>query len=157
MEKKEFRHVTVRLSYNSPEHMKIMGILDDLNLAVHKSKNQFIINAINCYVAMLESDDLTKTAVQEAEKVHYVTDHDLEAELSKMKSAVRIEIYEDVIRLFGCNLLASKVDIPEPVKAVQNERIDTVEQEGTALMDVSDTLSQFDNVMQHVMDWSDGE
>lgn len=107
--------------------------------------------------AMLESDDLTKTAVQEAEKVHYVTDHDLEAELSKMKSAVRTEIYEDVIRLFGCNLLASKVDIPEPVKAVQNERIDTVEQEGTALMDVSDTLSQFDNVMQHVMDWSDGE
>lgn len=74
-----------------------------------------------------------------------------------MKSAVRTEIYEDVIRLFGCNLLASKVDIPEPVKAVQNERIDTVEQEEIALMDVSDTLSQFDNVMQHVMDWSDGE
>lgn len=157
MEKKEFRHVTVRLSYSSPEHMKIMGILDDLNLSVHKSKNQFIINAINCYVAMLESSDLTKTAAQEAGKVHYVTDHDLKAELSKMKSAVRTEIYEDVIRLFGCNLLASKVDIPEPVKTAQNERIDTVEQEEMSLVDVSDTLSRFDNVMQHVMDWGDGE
>lgn len=157
MEKKEVRHVTVRLSYNSPEHMRIMGILDDLNLAVHKSKNQFIINAINCYVAMLDSGDLTKTAVQEAEKVHYVTDHDLETELSKMKSAVRTEIYEDVIRFFGCNLLASKADMPEPAEAVQNERFDTVEQEETVFTDVSDTLSQFDNVMQHVMDWSNDE
>lgn len=157
MEKKEVRHVTVRLSYNSPEHMKIMGILDDLNLAVHKSKNQFIINAITYYVDMLENGDLTKTAAQEAGKVHYVTDHDLEKELSKMKNAVRTEIYEDVIRLFGCNLLASKVDMPEPVRAVQNERIDTVVQEEIPLGDVSDTLSQFDNVMQHVMDWSDDE
>ena len=49
------------------------------------------------------------------------------------------------------------MDIPKPVKAVENERIDTAEQEEIALMDVSDTLSQFDNVMQHVMDWSDGE
>lgn len=155
MEKKDVRHVTVRLSYNSPEHMKIMGILDDLNLAVHKSKNQFIINAITYYVDMLENGDLTKTAAQEAGKVHYVTDHDLETELSKMKSAVRTEIYEDVIRLFGSNLMASKVDMPEPVKAV-NERIDTVGQE-IPLGDVSDTLSQFDNVMQHVMDWSNDE
>ena len=155
MEKKDVRHVTVRLSYNSPEHMKIMGILDDLNLAVHKSKNQFIINAITYYVDMLENGDLTKTAAQEAGKVHYVTDHDLETELSKMKSAVRTEIYEDVIRLFGSNLMASKVDMPEPVKAV-NEGIDTVGQE-IPLGDVSDTLSQFDNVMQHVMDWSNDE
>lgn len=157
MEKKEVRHVTVRLSYNSPEHMKIMGILDDLNLAVHKSKNQFIINAINYYVDMLENGDLTNTAAQEAGKVHYVTDHDLEKELSKMKNAVRTEIYEDVIRLFGCNLLASKVDMPEPVKAVENERIDTVVQKEIPLGDVSDALSQFDNVMQHVIDWSDDE
>ncbi len=54
---------------------------------------------------MLESSDLTKIAVQEAEKVHYVTYYDLESGLYKMKSTVRTEIYEDVIRLFGCNLL----------------------------------------------------
>lgn len=81
----------------------------------------------------------------------------MEKELSKMKSAVRTEIYEDVIRLFGSNLTKSKAEFLEPVIAVQNERIDTIVQEEIPLGDMSDTLSQFDNVMQHVMDWNDDE
>lgn len=38
----DYRRIPVRLSYGNPEHVKIMDILDDLNLDVHKSRNQFI-------------------------------------------------------------------------------------------------------------------
>ncbi len=153
MEKKEVRHVTVRLSYDNPEHMKIMGILDDLNLSVHRSKNQFIINAIGYYVDMLENGDLTNAAAKKSEETRYITEQTFEEELSKMKSAVRTEIYEDIIRFLGSGMVISKMGFSETDRFQKNDRSEAEKAEEN----VPDTLSRFDNVMQHVMDWSDDE
>ena len=59
MENNNCRHMSIRLNYDNPEHVRIMDMLDDLNTEVHKSKNQFILTAITYYMDSIKSGDLT--------------------------------------------------------------------------------------------------
>ena len=157
MENNNCRHLSVRLNYSNPEHLRIMRILDDLNLSVHKSKNQFIVKAVLYYMDALESGSLTNAAERKRQEEvrQYVTEKKLQDELSKIKSTVRTELYEDVLRMFGGAVLATRLGQPDLLTGQPSFRTENNESgEEHQEADMSDTLSQYDNVMQHVMDWS---
>lgn len=50
-----------RLSKSNAQHVSVNKILRDLNPNVVKSKNQYIVDAIEYYTNALDKDDLTLT------------------------------------------------------------------------------------------------
>ena len=113
MENSLCRHFTVRLSYNNPEHMKVLGILDNLNKDMHKSKNRFIVNAILYYVDSLNNES---TISGNAVKSSYVTEKELEGKLKELKSELKSEIYEEILKA----ALGVKPPSPDTVESYDN-------------------------------------
>ena len=113
MEKNLCRHFTLRLNYSNPEHMKVLGILDNLNTDIHKSKNRFIINAILYYVGSLNNES---TFSGNADILSYVTDKELEGKLKELKSELKSEIYEEILKA----ALGVKLPAPDTVESYDN-------------------------------------
>lgn len=59
-EKDAGNYHNVRCSVNNPQHVYVHKILNDLNLDIYKSRNQFIIDAIEFYSKSLNQEDLTQ-------------------------------------------------------------------------------------------------
>ena len=153
MEKSNIRHYNFRLNYDNPRHVDIIDVLDDLNLRVHKSKNNFICNAIEYYVAALDRGNLTNKAREkrEAEKAQLVTKKDLE----RFREEIFTELYREVFRVLGsANVTVGRpADIGKPAEV---GRSGTDRQTGqNPGGDVSQTLGQYDNVLAQVMSWSE--
>ena len=147
MEKSNIRHYNFRLNYDNPKHVDIIDILDDLNLSVHKSKNNFICNAIEYYVDALDRGDLTNKAKEkrEAERAQIVTKKDLE----RFREEIFTELYREVFRVLG----SANITVGSPM---ENGRTVTEEQaEQGAGDDISNALGQYDNILAQVMSWSE--
>ena len=153
MEKSNIRHYNFRLNYDNPRHVDIIDILDDLNLRVHKSKNNFICNAIEYYVAALDRGDLTNKAREkrEAEKAQLVTKKDLE----RFREEIFTELYREVFRVLG----SANITVGKPANqgitagcGSPETDVNTGQNHGS---DVSQTLGQYDNVLAQVMSWSE--
>lgn len=159
----DYRRIPVRLSYGNPEHVKIMDILDDLNLDVHKSRNQFIINAILFYVDAIKNDTLTYAEERRQKEMEerFVT----QDEMQKFSDKVKTELYEEMIKFLAGTFMTSGAGRALPYANVpagnytagQTDTDIRGESKGTANDDVAETLSQYDNVMQQVMNWSEDD
>ena len=87
---------TVRLNPTLPEHVKIRNYLDDLDVRLFKSKNSFILDAINYYIDAVEdgsafeknepdyNPDMEKTILEKTQK--YVDQRLLSMVLSLIKN-----------------------------------------------------------------------
>ena len=159
----DYRRIPIRLSYGNPEHVKIMDILDDLNLDVHKSRNQFIINAITFYVDAIKNDTLTYSEERRQKEMEskFVT----QDEIQKFSDKVKTELYEEMIKFLAGTIMTSGAGRTLPyanVPAGSYKDGDTntdirEESKVPANEDVAETLSQYDNVMQQVMSWSEDD
>lgn len=169
MENNNCRHMSIRLNYDNPEHVRIMDMLDDLNTEVHKSKNQFILTAITYYMDSIKSGDLTYSGRREQEEreARFATKEDVEAAVAGMSRTIKTELYEELIRFLGSMAFGTAVGRGmagemEPRQSGQMREEANYGSSGNGTMqtesppeDVTEALSRFDNVLQHVMDWSE--
>lgn len=156
----DYKRVPVRLSYDNPEHVRIMDILDDLNLDVHKSRNQFIINAITFYVEAINNDTLTYTDERKQREMEekFVTHDDMQEMMDKFSVKIKTELHEEMIKLLAGIVVSSGGNTGIPVSTagdVTKEEVSVSENAVSAHEDLAETLSRYDNVMQQVMNWSE--
>lgn len=88
---------SLRLNMNNPQHVKINEILCSIDKDVCKSKNQFIIDAIEFYIDNFGKQILVK----EDSDIRYVTSDDLDDIKQELMEAAMTEARREVIRVLG--------------------------------------------------------
>lgn len=106
MSKAEYRdegfYFNLRCSRNNPQHVYVGKILGDLNTDIFKSRNQFVMDAIEFYSKSLNQEDLTNTAAMEhMKKERRLTIADLDAVKKEIHDEVMISVQRDVIAILG--------------------------------------------------------
>ena len=85
-------------------------VLTDLNTNVHKSVNQFLIDATDSYIKKLEGNELTNEEKPKSEECLYITRDDLD----KIRREIKDELQKEMIFLFGAALSKDRViQIPD--------------------------------------------
>lgn len=59
MARKDVEQFNLRLNLNNSNHLKIYRTFQDLNTDIHKSRNNFIIEALLRYINGISDEDLT--------------------------------------------------------------------------------------------------
>ena len=118
----------VRCGRNNPQHVYVNKILSDLNMDIYKSKNQFIIDAVEAYCRMLNQDDLTVNAtIERARREGYVTRKDLDEIKRDICSRVVKEVQQEVISMLGTALAAKQsVNVTEETTKVKEDNFGEV-------------------------------
>ncbi|MCQ4756918.1 MAG: ATP-binding protein [Anaerostipes sp.] len=96
---------SLRLNMNNPQHVKINEILCSIDKDVCKSKNQFIIDAIEFYIENFGKEVLIK----EDNSTRYVTTDELEEIKQEIMEAAMTEARREVIRVLGTAVSGSRV------------------------------------------------
>lgn len=119
----------MRMNLDNEQHRRIHRVLTDLNTDVHKSVNQFLIDATDAYIRALEGNDLTtgEMAKTEVQVQPYVTREDLD----RVQSEIREELQREMIGILVSSLTAGKViQVPE-IRTVREEAAQNVAEDDT--------------------------
>lgn len=95
---------TLRLNLSNERHCKIQKILSDLDKDIHKSTNQFIINAMEFYIDSFENDDIIKSPIQK-QQAEYLT----KSELTEIRREIKDDVKDEMIRLLGSFVAGSSI------------------------------------------------
>lgn len=117
MAEKGVARLSLRLNLQNEQHSRVYRVLSSLNRDIHKSENQFIINAVDFYISSFDSDEILKPAA--AGKPQYITADDLEEIRREMESSLK----DELIRLLGSAITGS------PASGRREIRADTVMEE----------------------------
>ena len=69
---------SLRLNLDNEQHRRVEKVLVHLNLDVHKSINQFLVEAADSYIRRLEGSELTCEDIPPKEENHYITKEDMD-------------------------------------------------------------------------------
>ena len=94
----------LRMNLDNEQHRRVHLVLSDLNTDVHKSVNQFLIDAADSYISRLAGKELTREEKQ-PEECLYVTKEDLE----KIRREIKDELQREMIIILGSALTGGKV------------------------------------------------
>ena len=94
---------------DNEQHCRIHKVLAELNTEIHKSVNQFIVDAVDYYIRGLNDESLVKGAGEPKKEAGYITREDLDGIRSELKNEVKSEI----IMLLGAALGAGTVRVAE--------------------------------------------
>lgn len=109
MGKENIVYHNLRMNLDNEQHRRVHLVLSDLNTDVHKSVNQFLIDAADSYISRLEEKELTKEKKQTGKSL-YVTREDLE----KVHREIKDELQREMIIILGSALTAGKIiTVPE--------------------------------------------
>lgn len=91
-----------RLNLDNEQHKRVHWTLAKLNTEIHKSVNQFIVNAVDFYIHSLSDENFMKdmNKQKEKEKVEYLTKDSLKGIQDEMMN----EMKNEVIMLLGAAL-----------------------------------------------------
>lgn len=119
MAKSKFRNFTIRLSGENEQHIKVRNLLEDLNMDIHKSKSQFIIDAIEFYFDSFDEAELTNSGYEKQQKCReeYVSREEMEKAISDLKA----EVYGKVLQLYGGSVLLQNLNMPQTETSCSNE------------------------------------
>ena len=109
MAKSNICYHNVRLNLDNEQHCRIHKVLAELNTEIHKSVNQFIVDAVDYYIRCLNDESLVKGAGEPKKDAGYITREDLDGIRSELKNEVKSEI----IMLLGAALGAGTVRVAE--------------------------------------------
>ena len=109
MAKPNISYHNVRLNLDNEQHCRIHKVLAELNTEIHKSVNQFIVDAVDYYIRSLNDESLVKGAGEQKKEAGYITREDLDGIRSELKNEVKSEI----IMLLGAALGAGTVRVAE--------------------------------------------
>lgn len=118
MAKRKFRNFTIRLSGENEQHIKVRNLLEDLNMDIHKSKNQFIIDAIEYYFNSFDEAEVTNSGFERKQKCReeYVSREEMEKAISDLKA----EVYGKVLQLYGGNVLLQNMNMGQADMGQEN-------------------------------------
>ena len=99
---------TVRLNMLNPAHVTINKVLNELNLDIFKSKNQFFIDAATYYIENYGQEELTQP--KKKKTLQYVSTEDMYAIEQRIRQAAkeeaRQEANKEVMTMVGSLLAA---------------------------------------------------
>ena len=78
---------TVRLNMLNPAHVTINKVLNELNLDIFKSKNQFFIDAATYYIENYGQEELTQP--KKEKEPEFVSTEDMEAIEERIRQAAK--------------------------------------------------------------------
>lgn len=64
MARKQYEQFCLRFSMENPTHVKLFRIINNLDSDIYRSKNQFIMEALEAYVSGKSIDELCKKEKQ---------------------------------------------------------------------------------------------
>ncbi len=122
MAKDNIFNYSLRLNLRNEQHLRVHKVVQDLNPSIHKSINEFMINAIDFYIKSFDENNLTNEAVKrEQNKTSVITKADLE----EAKRDIQIEMKDELIRILGTALASGQmIRIPSMVQEVVTEKIE---------------------------------
>lgn len=122
MAKDNIANHSMRLNLRNEQHLRVHNVLKDLNPNIHKSANQFMVNAMDFYIRSFENETLTNEAVnrKQGERV-YITNEDLE----EVRKEMRSEMKDEIIRILGVALVGGQmISIPSKKQEVSTEKLE---------------------------------
>lgn len=96
---------SLRLNLENEQHRRIEKVLSDLNKDVHKSLNQFTVEALDHYIQYLEGKVLICNDNTKKEVSDYVTGDDLEKAVKGLKDEIVVEIRKEVFGMLASAFL----------------------------------------------------
>lgn len=100
----------LRMNLDNEQHRRVHLVLSDLNTDVHKSVNQFLIDAADAYINRLAGNELTNDDKPKTGESLYLTREDLE----KMRREIRDDLQKEMIIILGSALTGSRgMTMPE--------------------------------------------
>ena len=84
---------TVRLNMLNPAHVTINKVLNELNLDIFKSKNQFFIDAATYYIENYGQEELTQP--KKEKEPEFVSTEDMEAIEERIRQAAKEEARQE--------------------------------------------------------------
>lgn len=115
-------------------------VLTDLNTNVHKSVNQFLIDATDAYIRKLEGNELTNEEKVKPEEPLYITRDDLD----KIRREIKDELQKEMIGILASSLITGKVIQMPEVMAVR---------ENITPKDIKEDMSADETTMGLVSSW----
>ena len=109
MAKPNICYHNVRINLDNEQHCRVHRVLSKLNKKVHKSVNQFIVDAVDFYINSMNDENLVEDAVAQKKDAGYITRDDLDDIRAELKNEVKNEI----IMLLGAALGAGTVRVVE--------------------------------------------
>ena len=105
---------SLRMNMNNPQHAKINEVLCQVDKDVCKSKNQFILDAIEYYVDHFGQESFVKS---KDETVSYISRNDIDLIKAELMDAAMTEARREVIRILGTAVMGRNVPLPatEPI------------------------------------------
>ena len=101
---------SLSLNLDNEQHRRVEKVLAGLNLEVHKSINQFLVEAADAYIRRLEGTDLTYEDIPKKEDSRYITREDLD----KARSEIKDELQKEMIGILASSLPVGKAaQLPE--------------------------------------------
>lgn len=100
----------MRMNLDNEQHRRIHMVLADLNTNVHKSVNQFLIDATDAYIRKLEGNELTNEEKAQSGDCLYITRDGLE----KIRREIKDELQRKMIIILGSALTSGRfVQMPD--------------------------------------------
>ena len=91
---------SVRLNMSNPQHVKINDVIQNLDPKIFKSKNQFIIDAIQFYIDNYGKETFV-IKKKEKERAEYIRSEDIDDIKEEVIEAATNEARKEVIKLLG--------------------------------------------------------
>ena len=115
---------SLRLNLDNEQHRRVERVLADLNLDVHKSINQFLVEAVDCYIRKLEGTELTYEDVPKKQDSNYITRDELE----QMRIEIKDELQKEMIGVLASSLITGKVVHMPEVRPVREADVQSEEE-----------------------------
>lgn len=107
---------SLRCSETNPQHVYVNQLLTDLNLDIFKSKNQFMIDAIDFYAKYLNEQHPMDSPAPDNQQGRMITEDDLEHIKNDIFNEVMKEVQKEVIAMLGAAISGRQTT--EPVQNV---------------------------------------
>ena len=118
----------LRINLNNEQHRRVHRVLKDLNTDVHKSVNQFLIDAADYYITMLQ-EGVTKEEKKSAES-QYITWDDMD----RIRKEIKDEMQREIIMVLGTALAGGQVNKMQEVKKVREYKAEEQEESADTTM-----------------------
>ncbi len=111
---------TIRLNMHNPDHVLINNVIQNLDPKIFKSKNQFILDAIQFYIDNYGSETFIAKK-KDNERAEYIRSADIEDIKAEVIEAAINEARKEVIRLLGGVISGMNVGQPVIMQAANSE------------------------------------
>lgn len=93
---------SLRMNLDNEQHRRVHTVLADLNTDIHKSVNQFLIDAADAYIRGLGAQETVRTEKRECP---YIT----REEFNQIRKEIREELQREIIQTLGMALAGGRM------------------------------------------------